>query len=297
MITVTALALRATVQDAGRHGHLREGVPPAGPADRIAHAAANALVGNAPGAAAIEIVGLPFAVRAERPLLVAATGPGVRLVVRDAIPGWTAAFARAGDEVRVEGGTRYAYLAVSGGVDVAPSLGSRACYAPAEIGPAPLRLGDRLATGAARAEAERGGLAFGGLPTYGSGVARAVLGPHDARVDVEAFLRASFVVDERSDRMGVRLDGPRVRVAEGEILTSGMVEGAVQVPRGGQPIVLLADHQTTGGYPVVATVIAADLPVVAQAPVGSTLRFAATTPREAVAAFRQVRRALDALAF
>lgn len=296
MITVTALALRATVQDAGRHGHLRHGVPPAGPADRVAHAAANVLVGNAPDAAAIEIVGLPFAIRAERPLLVAATGPGVRLVVRDPIPGWTAAFARAGDEVRVEGSARYAYLALSGGVDVPPSLGSRASYAPAEIGPAPLQLGDRLRTGAARVDAERGGLAFTAVPAYSSGVARAILGPHDARVDARAFLRASFVVDERSDRMGVRLDGPRVRVAEGEILTSGMVEGAVQVPHGGRPIVLLADHQTTGGYPVVATVIAADLPIVAQAPAGAALRFVATTQRQAVAALRQLRRALDALA-
>ena len=292
MITITEIALRATVQDAGRTRHLRLGVPSSGPVDRVAHAAANVLVGNHGGAAALEIVGLPFAFRAERPLLVAATGPEVRLEVRGTIPGWTSAFARAGDEVRVTGTARYAYVAVSGEIDLPPLLGSRAAYPAAGLGPAPLRVGERVPIAPARADPALSGRSFEDVPAYGSGRARVLVGPHDARVDAAAFLTSEYRVDLRSDRMGVRLTGPALAVRGGELLTCGVVEGAIQVPPGGTPIVLLADHQTTGGYPVVATVIAADLPIVAQAPAGSTLRFVRTTRAEAVAALQRVRRAL-----
>lgn len=292
MITIAAVALRATVQDAGRTRHLRLGVPTSGPVDRIAHAAANVLVGNPGGAAALEIVGLPFAFRAERPLLVAAAGPGVRLEVRGRIPGWTSAFARAGDEVRLTGTARYAYLALGGGIDLPPTLGSRATYPSADLGPAPLRVGERIPLATTPLDPLLAGRSFEDVPAYGSGRARVLLGPHDARVDATAFLAAEYRVDERSDRMGVRLGGPVPATRGGELLTCGVVEGAIQVPPGGAPIVLLADHQTTGGYPVVATVIAADLPIVAQAPPGSTLRFVRVTRAEAVAALQRVRRAL-----
>jgi biotin-dependent carboxylase-like uncharacterized protein len=292
VIELESIGLRVTIQDAGRLRYLRAGLPTAGPADRVAHAAANALVGNDPGSAAIEIVGLPLAVRALRALLLAATGPEVRLHARAPIPGWTCAFVRAGESIRVEGNARYAYLAVGGAIDVPAMLGSRAAYVPAGIGPAPLRPGDTVPTGTATTDLRLAGRRFAALPAYGSGVARVILGPHADRADVAAFLAGRYRVDERSDRMGVRLVGPQVATRGGELLTCGMVEGAVQIPAGGLPIVLLADHQTTGGYPVVGTVIAADLPIVAQAHVGSTLRFAATTRAEAVDALQRVRRAL-----
>lgn len=297
MITLLEVGFAATVQDAGRTRHLRSGVPTSGPADRVAHAAANALVGNDPGAAAIEVVGLPIRFRADRPLLIAATGPDLHLDVRVRLPGWTSAFVRAGEDVGVSGTARYAYVAVSGGIDVPEVLGSRASYAAAGLGSRPLRAGDRLPIGAARVDASRAGRAFDDRPAYGGGIVRVLLGPHDDRVAAAILLMSDYRVDERSDRMGVRLGGPPLAVRGGELLSCGMVEGAVQVPAGGQPIVLLADHQTTGGYPVVATVIAADVPIVAQAAVRSTLRFARVTRREAVAALQRARRAVGRARF
>jgi biotin-dependent carboxylase-like uncharacterized protein len=291
LIEVRVPGLHATVQDAGRTRHLRLGVPTAGAADRLAHAVANALVGNAPGEAALEISGLPFVFVAEQPLLAAVCGRGVRLVARDAISGWTCAFLRSGAEVRVEGNARYAYVALAGGVDVPPVLGSRSAYPAAALGPAPLAAGQRVRVRRARLDPARAGLTAE-APDYEREAVRVVLGPHDDRVDVAAFLGARFTVDERSDRMGVRLRGPRITTRAGELLTTGMTEGAVQVPPGGEPIVLLADHQTTGGYPVAATVIAADVPIVAQRHPGEALRFVAVDDDAAVAALQLVRRAV-----
>ncbi len=289
MITVSLPGLQATIQDAGRTRHLRLGVPTAGPADRVAHALANALVGNAAGDAAIEVVGLPFVFVADRPLLVAATGREVRLVVRDEIPGWTCAFVRDGEEVRVEGRSRFAYVALGGGVDVALVLRSRASYPAAALGAPPLGAGERVRVRPARLDASRAGRSASS-PAYAREEIRVVLGPHDDRVDVAAFLAAHFAINGRSDRMGVRLTGPTIPMRRGELVTTGMVEGAIQVPSGGQPIVLLADHQTTGGYPVVATAIAADLPIVAQRQPGETLRFVAVEEDVAVAELQRVRR-------
>ena len=292
MIRVGIPGLHATIQDGGRTAYQRVGVPTAGAADRAAHAAANALVGNDVHEAAIEVVGLPFTFVAERSLLVAATGRSVRLVARDEIPGWTCAFVRAGDEVRVEGRSRYAYIAVAGGVDVPVVLGSRSAYPAARLGPAPLGAGTRIRVREARLDLSRAGR-NATPPGYEAQDVRVVLGPHDEGVDVETFLAARFAVDERSDRMGVRLAGPPIEVRGGERLSAGMVEGAIQVPPGGGPIVLLADHQTTGGYAAVATVIAADLPVVAQREPGEPLHFVAENVRVAVAERQRMRRELE----
>ena len=294
MIRILVPGLHATIQDAGRTRHLRQGVPTAGPADRVAHAFANALVGNDPGEAAVEITGLPFAFVAERALLVAVTGRDVRLVARDIIPGWTCAFARAGDELRVEGRSRYAYLAARGGMDAPRVLGSRAAYPPASLGAPSLVAGARLGVRAATLDTTRAGLAAI-APPYARDTVRVILGPHHERVDLVTLLESTFTIDERSDRMGVRLRGPAIGARDGELLSAGVVEGAIQIPGGGAPIVLLADHQTTGGYPVAGTVIAADLPLVAQREPGEGLRFAATTEAQAVAELQRVRRDVFAL--
>jgi biotin-dependent carboxylase-like uncharacterized protein len=294
MIRILVPGLHATIQDAGRTRHLRQGVPTAGPVDRVAHAFANALVGNEPGEAAIEIAGLPFAFVAERALLVAVTGRDVRLVARDRIPGWTCAFARAGDEVRIEGRSRYAYLAARGGFDAPRVLGSRAGYPPASLGAPSLVAGARLGVRAATLDTARAGLVTS-APTYGRDTVRVIVGPHHERVDLASLLASVFTVDERSDRMGVRLHGPAIAVRDGELLSTGVVEGAIQIPGGGAPIVLLADHQTTGGYPVAAGVIAADLPLVAQREPGESVRFEATTEPRAVAELQRLRRDVFAL--
>lgn len=272
MIHVEQAGLRATVQDAGRYGHHRAGVPRSGPADPFAFRAAQALVGNGGDDAAIEIVGLPFTFRLADARLVAATGREVRLVARDPLPGWSSVFVRGGQLVTVAGTerTRYAYLAVSGGIVTPIVLGSRSAYPPADLG-GTVRSGDALPLGPARANAMPAGRRV--RCEYGTTI-RAVAGPHGDRFDdPDAVFAAAFTVSAQSDRQGVRLEGAPLAPRAGEILTCGVVAGAIQVPRGGKPIVLLADHQTTGGYPIIATVIESDLGRVSQAAPGEQVRF------------------------
>ena len=294
MIRISEAAVRSTVQDRGRFGHLRSGVPPSGAADRFALAAANALVGNADDAAGIEIIGTTFRFTCDDARVVAVTGRDVALLTRTRLPGWTSVFVRAGELVTVQAGerTRFAYLALSGGVATRPVMGSRATYLPAGIG-APLRIGDSLplGDGAAGAEAAARHVAS----TAYDGQVRAMAGPHTDRFEADAtrrFFDATFVVEPASDRQGTRLGGVAIAPRAGELLSCGIVAGAVQVPRGGAPIVLLADHQTTGGYPVIATVIAADLGKVAQSLPGESLRFYRVERDVALEALRAERRAL-----
>lgn len=297
---IEAAGLRATVQDRGRFGHLREGVPPSGPADPAAFAAAQALVGNdAFHAAAIEIVGGAFAFRCEDRRIVAVTGRDVALRGRDLVPGWTAAFARPGETLTVICGerSRFAYLAVSGGVATETILGSRSAYLPAGLG-RPLRAGEVLPLGMTRLDVERAGRSAVS-PDYDTGQIRAITGPHAQRFTDEAhslFFSSEFQVEPASDRMGTRLSGPPIAAHRGEILTCGVVAGAVQIPPGGAPIVLLAEHQATGGYPVIATVITADLGLVAQRLPGERLRFARVGRDLAIDALRDARAALEAIA-
>lgn len=283
MMRITSAGLRATIQDRGRTGHVREGIPPAGPADPVAFSAALALAGCDPADAAIEVIGLPFAFRCDDRRVVSATGRDVRLRTRARVPGWTSVLARPGEEVVVEGSalTRFAYVAISGGIALPRILGSRATYLPAALGPMPRPLvaGDEIPLGASTAGVEAAGRRI--VPATYGGIARAVAGPHDARFPgdgVAAFFAATFTVLPDSDRMGVRLAGVPLMPPAGDLLSCGIVAGAVQVPRGGAPIVLLADHQTTGGYPIIATVVHADLGIVAQAAPGEDLRFERVTP-------------------
>ncbi|MEP7003239.1 MAG: allophanate hydrolase [Chloroflexota bacterium] len=286
MIRITKPGLRATVQDRGRAGGARAGIPPSGPADPQAFAAALALAGCADDAAAIEIVGLPFAFRCDDRRVVAATGRDVWVRTRGRVPGWTSVLARAGEEVVVEGSdrTRYAYVAVSGGLALERVLGSRATYLPAALGPVPrvLAAGDAVELGASGAGMEAAGRRAA-APAYGTPV-RAIAGPHDALFPggtVDRFFASRFTILAESDRMGVRLAGSTIEPAERELLSFGLVTGAIQVPRGGAPIVLLADRGTTGGYPIIATVIEADLGIVAQTALGEAIRFERVTPEAA----------------
>jgi biotin-dependent carboxylase-like uncharacterized protein len=301
MMRIEATGLRATVQDRGRFGHLREGIPPSGPADPFAFAAAQALVGiqNDATAAAIEIVGDGFAFRCDDRRIVAVTGRDVALRGRDLVPGWTAAFARPGETYTVLCGerSRFAYLAVSGGIATETILGSRSAYLPAGLG-RPLGAGEVLPLGKARVDVERAGR-FVASPDYDTGQIRTITGPHAQRFTDDAhslFFRSEFRVEPASDRMGTRLSGPRIAAREGEILTSGVVAGAVQIPSGGAPIVLLAEHQATGGYPVIATVITADLGLAAQRLPGELVRFARVERGLAVEALRAADAALAEIA-
>ncbi|BCV24093.1 biotin-dependent carboxyltransferase family protein [Gelria sp. Kuro-4] len=297
---VLAPGLLTTVQDRGRHGYQAFGMPVAGAVDEYALRAANLLVGNAEGAAALEITLLGPALKVLSPAVIALTGADLGAMLNGApLPLWQAAAVKAGDEISFTGvrsGCR-AYLAVAGGIDVPVVMGSRSTYLRGKIGGLEgraLKAGDRLAAGepAAAARALVGRRVPPELiPTYeGSLTLRVVLGPQDDHFTAagrETFLTGEYTVTNEADRMGYRLEGPKIEHAgSADIISDGIPLGAVQVPGHGLPIVMLADRQTTGGYPKIATVISADLYRIGQAKPGDKVRFAAVSRKEAVQLLR-----------
>jgi len=272
------------VQDAGRPGHGGIGVSPSGALDPRALADANLLVGNAPGAAGLEIVLGGAVLRATAAVWVAVTGavgPLTRTVGRTVRP---APYARAmlldaGDVLEVgtaERGIRW-YLAVRGGVDVPPVLGSRATDLLSRVGPAPVAVGDALPVGSAVAGPVPpvDSLAVS-APADGEVVLRVAPGPRlDWFVDGswDALLDGTWEVTAEADRVGVRLDGrPLERLVAGELPSEGVVTGALQVPPSGRPILFLADHPMTGGYPVIGVVARDDVRLAAQLRPGQRIR-------------------------
>ena len=270
----------STVQDLGRPGWAALGVGRSGAADRGALRLANRLVGNAEDAGAVVATLGGLVVRSTADAVVAVTGAPAPLRVGGRPRSThTAVFVRAGEEVEL--GTPAAglrsYLAVRGGVLVEPVLGSRSADLLSGLGPAPLRAGDRLPVGAPpAAPVPVVDVAAVTAPTGEDVVVRAVAGPRAdwfaptaLRVLAETRWRASG----DSDRVGVRLEGGRLeRARAGELPSEGMVPGALQVPPSGQPVLLLADAPSTGGYPVVAVLVAADVDRAAQLRPGQGLR-------------------------
>ncbi|MFP4345560.1 MAG: biotin-dependent carboxyltransferase family protein [Anaerolineales bacterium] len=299
MIDVLDPGFLTTVQDAGRRGWARYGIPPSGPLDRAAFAAANALVGNGADAAGLEISWVGPLLRFRRRALVAVCGADFDLWVGTLrVPTWHALFVRAGQRLRFDerrSGAR-AYLAVDGGIDVAPFLGSRATYLPGSFGGLEgraLRAGDRLPLGPPAADPVlRAGRAWprDRRPAYSvRPTLRVILGPQEDAFTPQGlatFLGNEYALTSASDRMGARLGGPAIEhMGKAGIVSDGLVTGSVQVPADGQPIVMLADHQTTGGYPKIATVLRADLPLLAQLLPGDTVRFRAVSLEGAQAPF------------
>jgi biotin-dependent carboxylase-like uncharacterized protein len=275
MIEVLQTGPLATVQDLGRPGHAALGVGVSGAADRQALRLANRLVGNPEGAAAIEITFGGFRARFADFARVALAGAPC-----DVTPGGMhePLYLRPGAELRVgppEAGLR-TYLAVAGGIDVAPVLGSRATDTLAGLGPERLREGDRLPVGPQRGEAP-GVDAVPVAAPAADPVLRVLPGPRADWFADEArkqLVAASWEVTSDADRVGIRLDGPRLeRTDERELPSEGMVEGALQVPPSGRPVLFLADHPVTGGYPVIAIVVEDDIPAAAQVRPGATIRF------------------------
>jgi biotin-dependent carboxylase-like uncharacterized protein len=265
VIEVVRAAGLAAVQDGGRRGHMHEGVPPGGPLVPELLARANAAVRNGHETAAIELVGA-ITLRAGVPLLVATDEGGARLL-------------RAGEAWDLTSGkARVKYVAIRGGLDVPCVLGGRGTLLVAGLGGhegRALRAGDRLPVGDAPPCDDPAPDA----PDASAAIA-VVLGPDLDRFDpgaVERLLTDPFAVDARSDRIGTRLTGPALaRVDDDEGLSAPMVRGAIQVPASGQAIVLGPDHPTTGGYPVIATVLRESLGVLGARPVGATIRFVTT---------------------
>lgn len=263
-----------TVQDLGRPGYAHLGVPRSGAVDQPALRLANRLVGNPEGAAGLETTLTGLRVRLRSSGRIAVTGAEALVTVGGRAVAWGSAVSvPAGAEVVLGPATRglRSYLAVAGGVEVEPVLGSRATDLLSGLGPAPLSAGDLLpvgTAGAAGAEAEA-------VPRFPPPVLGLHLGPRAdwfTQAALSALDGSAYEVGPASNRIGLRLTGtPIARAREDELPTEPMVLGAVQVPPSGQPVVFLADHPTTGGYPVIGVVRAADLPVCAQARPGDRL--------------------------
>ncbi|MFF4384193.1 biotin-dependent carboxyltransferase family protein [Kitasatospora sp. NPDC001547] len=268
-----------TVQDLGRRGVAHLGVPRAGALDEPALRAANRLVGNGPGAAGLETTLGGVALRAVGPVLLAVTGAPSPVRVDGRPAAWGAPFVvPAGSVVEVGAATAgvRGYLAVAGGIAVPPVLGSRSADLLSGLGPAPLTAGDRLPVGAPPPHRARPELVPLPAPPAEL-VLRLRLGPRADWFVPEAVARLGrdrYLVSPTGNRVGLRTEGPPVaRTREGELPSEGMVLGAVQIPPDGQPVVFLADHPTTGGYPVIGVVPAGDLAAAAQARPGTPVRF------------------------
>jgi antagonist of KipI len=286
-----------TVQDAGRRGWQKFGVPVSGPMDWFAFRAANKLVGNASDAAALEIGFGDLTLRALRECVVAVTGAGfVASTYVWTFPLWTSFVVHAGWNITItkKDTGNWAYLAVAGGIEVAPMLGSRSTNLRARLGNK-LQVGDLLKIGkSARSLDELAARTWSPekRPAYcSSPVIEVIQGPQSdwfTQKGLDAFLTSEYEISPLSDRMGYRLEGSSIAHTRGaDLLSEGMAAGSIEVPANGQPIVMMADCPTTGGYPKIANVVSADLSLLAQVPPrGGKIQFKWTTIEKAQSRYR-----------
>ena len=292
-VQVVRPGLLTTVQDLGRWGHQSSGVAVAGPMDTFSHRMANALVGNAADAATLEITLIGPELEFDAPTMIAVCGAEFDVTCNgQAIAGSTSAAVPRGGRVqfgRRRAGAR-AYLAVAQGFKTPLLLGSRATHVVSAMGGVhgrALIAGDRLLIAAAPPE-HIGRRGVGMAVPNGRARLRVIPGPQADWFTPEAMrtlTSVGFRVSPRSNRMGYRLEGPPLQRARlEEPISEPVAFGAIQVPAAGEPILLMADRQTAGGYPKIAAVIAADLPIAGQLAPGDVIEFAACTRQEAAAA-------------
>ena len=305
LLEVVQPGIGTTVQDRGRPGHRHHGLPLSGWLDGPLAQAANALLGNHLNAAVLELRGVGTVLKAAKgPIRIALAGriTANRLGasgIRNALPAWQTATLNEGDQLQLgvaESGC--AYLAVPGGIDLAPAFGSRASYWRAGLAGMlgrPFQPGDRLPCGNDGGTDPREWRCRSPWEAT-RGPVRVVPGPQDDHFP--AFTITSFFTQEwqatpAQDRMGLRLQGEalaHVDTAAADIVSDGVTPGAIQVPANGQPIVLLADGQTVGGYPKIATIISADLPRLAHLRPGTRIRFEPVTAEQAHHALQDQRK-------
>ena len=304
MIEILECRMPASFQDVGRPGYRHLGVPLSGALDVEWLAIANTLAGNPSGAVALEVHLLGPSLRATAPVTIALAGE-FSARIQDAAGQWREAcnwrsHALAAEEILVTGAlrSRIGYLAIHGGFDVPAVLGSRATYARAGIGGIngrALQAGDCLGVGAGAPAIQQ---RLPQPPRPASGPLRILPGPQREYFTDAAWthlINDEFTVSREADRMGLRLDGPRLEhdpAFGADIVSDAVTPGVIQVPGDGRPIVLLADCQTVGGYPKIATVVGADLPRLAHAGPGQTLRFVEISIEEALAVRRRAAAAL-----
>jgi 5-oxoprolinase (ATP-hydrolysing) subunit C len=301
-LVISSIGPASSVQDGGRHGAQRYGLTPSGAMDRLALATANTLAGNATSAASIEIgpFGAAFTAR-EAAVRVALAGAPRSADVAGRTVAFDTSMTLADGETLTLGfarGGSFSYLAIEGGIAGEPMFGSLAVNARAGLGspyPRPLQAGDELKTAGAGGAAER----RIDLPAVVDGPIRMVMGPQEDEfgdASKELFLDSEWKISATSDRMGYRLEGPVIKHLHGHnIVSDGTVDGSIQVPGNGAPIVLMPDRGTSGGYPKIATVISADLGRFAQIPAGRGFRFKAVSMTEAHAEVRKFRELLRTL--
>ncbi|MEV6349220.1 biotin-dependent carboxyltransferase family protein [Actinoplanes sp. NPDC051851] len=278
-LEVLRAGVRTTVQDLGRAGLAHLGVPRSGAVDAGALRLANRLAGNPPEAAGLEILLGAARLRATRAVTVAVTGAPCAITAggRPAAHGLPVGVL-AGEVISIghaSAGLRV-YLAVGGGIAVPPVLGSRSTDTLSGLGPAPVRDGDLLPIGPVTGPPPAVDLAPYPLPRHDLRL-RVWLGPRDdwfTPAALSTLFSAEYRVAAETDRVGARLTGPALtRAVDGELPSEGLVLGAIQVPADGQPLIFLADHPTTGGYPVIAVVDPADVDQLGQARPGTAIRF------------------------
>lgn len=278
------------LQDPGRYGRHRIGLTTGGPLDYEAFYLCNRLLGNAPGATAVEVSFGGLHLRSAVDTFICITGATLEVLVNGTEkPQWEVLAVSAGDEIQLGFCTEgcRAYLGVADGFDVAPSFGSTATVVREHIGGLngdKLQAGDTLPCSATR---DRPGLVLppAWRPRYqNTATVRVIPGyqqAHFSRLQQRRFFSFPFEVSDRCDRMGYRLEGPTIQCDIEGILSEGICHGAIQVPADGQPIVLLNDRQTIGGYPKIGSALSLDTARLAQLTPGGTVHFAAITPHAA----------------
>jgi antagonist of KipI len=291
-----------TVQDLGRWGWQASGVPVAGPMDEYSHRLANRLVGNDPSAAALEITLIGPELEVSADVVCAVAGADFQITTDGrAVPVHQAFTLAAADRLKFgerRAGAR-ATLAIRGGIDVEPVFGSRATSLISHMGGyhgRALQAGDVLPIG----EAASAGPVRTAIPLAvpdGGATLRVMRGPHEhmfTRSAYDTLFGSRFLVTTHSNRMGYRLEGPALSLAAPtDMLSDATPAGSIQVPASGQPILLMADRQTTGGYARIATVISADAPVAGQLAPGDWIEFRSYTRDEAIEALRARVRQLE----
>lgn len=300
MISVLRPGMLTTVQDRGRWGWQHVGIPPGGPMDPWSFRLANLLVGNDEWAAALEITLIGPQLRAERDLVVALTGADLTA----SVPLLSPVHVAQGTVLRF--GSRQAltraYLAVRGGLETPPVLGSRATTLSARLpglAGSALKTGDVLPVGAIDRPFADINTGVAGPERRDEAIVRFMWGPDRDRFSertATAFLEGRFSLSNDSNRMGYRLEGAVLEIREGgQVLSEASPIGSIQVPPSGRPILLMADRQTTGGYARIGTVITADLAIAGQLGPGDTVRFEPCDRDEALAALREQERRLQRL--
>lgn len=306
-IVVEEAGVLTTVQDGGRYGYEQFGVSPSGPMDQLSFQTANILVGNPRDESALEATMLGPALRFTRDQVIALTGADMTpLLDGQPCPMDRAVTVKAGSVLKLRAartGCR-SYIAFAGGLDVPEVMGSRSTGVQNKVGGLQgrkLAKGDQIGFRAPRAALPNweARVSQRRVPAEGEHTLRVILGPQDDAFTPEgiaAFLGQPYAVTNDFDRMGCRLDGPVIQhKVDGNIISDGMVTGAIQVPTSGLPIIMLAERQTVGGYTKIATVITADLPVIGQCRPGDTVRFQQITVPQAHQLWRQEQERLSAL--